>query len=42
MRHKILQSGLHAIIVNGRVNIYTEEEYQHLNWWSRVKLKYNF
>lgn len=41
MEHKILPSGLHALIINNKVNIYTEEEYQHLNWWSIVKLKYN-
>jgi hypothetical protein len=41
MEHKILPSGLHAIIVNGRINIYTEEEYQHLSWWAMIKLKYN-
>jgi hypothetical protein len=41
MTHKVLASGLHAIIINGRVEIYTEKEYQHLSWWSKVKLKYN-
>lgn len=38
--HKILSSGLHAIIINGRVHIYTEKEYEHLTWWELVKLKY--
>lgn len=38
--HKILATGLHSIIINGRVYIYTEKEYQHLTWWDIVKLRY--
>jgi len=42
MTHKILQTGLHTIIdKKGRVHVYTEQEYTHLTWWDRVKLKYN-
>jgi len=41
MKHRILQTGLHSIEVNGRINIYTEKEYDHFSWWSIVKLKYN-
>ena len=41
MKHKILPSGLHAITINNKVHIYTEEEWQHFNWWNLVKLKYN-
>jgi hypothetical protein len=42
MTHKILPTGLHAIIRNGNVEIYTEKEYQHLEWWTKIRLKYNF
>ena len=38
--HKILATGLHAITINDRVHIYTEEEYQHLSWWKIVKMRY--
>ena len=42
MQHKILQTGLHTIIDNkGRVHVYTEEEYTHLTWWEKTKIKYN-
>ncbi len=42
MQHKILQTGLHAIIdKKGRVHVYTEKEYTHLTWWGRIKMKYN-
>jgi len=40
MKHKIVNK-LHCIENNGRVNVYTEKEYQHLTWWQLVKLKYN-
>ena len=42
MEHKILKTGLHIITVKGMVNVYTEKEYQHLEWWTKVRLKYNF
>lgn len=43
MTHKILPSGLHAITdKNGRIHIYTEQEYQHMNWWIKVKHKYGW
>jgi len=38
--HKILPTGLHAITINDRVHIYTEQEYQHLSWWKIVKMRY--
>lgn len=39
--HKILPSGVHAVIrKSGRVDIYTEAEWQHLSWWELVKLKH--
>jgi len=42
MIHKVLPTGLHSLIDNrGRVHIYTEEEYTHMTWWEKVKLKYN-
>lgn len=42
MIHKVLPTGLHSLIDNrGRVHIYTEEEYTHMSWWEKVKLKYN-
>lgn len=42
MTHKILQTGLHAIIDNkSRVHVYTEKEYTHLTWWEKTKMKYN-
>jgi hypothetical protein len=43
MIHKVLPTptGLHSIIDNrGRVHIFTEEEYTHMTWWTKVKLKY--
>jgi len=42
MKHKILWTGLHTLEVSGRVNVYTEEEYQQLCWWDLVKFRYNF
>ena len=42
MKHKVLPTGLHSLIDNrGRVHIFTEEEYTHMTWWEKVKLKYN-
>lgn len=39
--HRILPSGLHAVIrESGRVDIYTEAEWNHLSWWDVMKLKY--
>lgn len=32
---------LHIIEVKGRVNVYTEKEYQKLEWWDLIKMKYN-
>jgi len=41
MTHKILPSGVHAVIrESGRVDIYTEAEWQHLSWWEFIKLKH--
>ncbi len=41
-KHLILPTGLHAIQdSNNHVHIYTEDEYQELNWWASVKLKFN-
>jgi hypothetical protein len=38
--HIVLGNGLHCIHVGERVNVYTEEEYQELTWWKKVKMKY--
>ena len=41
MQHKIV-NGLHCIIdKRGRVNVYTEKEYTHLQWWKKIQIKYN-
>ena len=42
---KQLPSGVYSIITNGRVEIYTEEEfinlfYFHNIWWNKIKSKY--
>jgi hypothetical protein len=39
MTHRVVNK-LHFIEVKGRVNVYTEREYQHLTWWSKIKNKY--
>lgn len=37
MGHKIVNN-LHIITdKKGHVNVYTEEEYQQLSWWNKVK-----
>jgi len=41
MEHKVLPTGLHCIIDGKRVSVYTEKEYQHLEWWKRVKINFN-
>jgi hypothetical protein len=41
MIHKVLPTGLHSLIDDrGRVHIFTEEEYTHMTWWTKVELKY--
>ena len=41
MKHKVLSTGLHCITNSkGRVYVFTEKEYQHMNWWQSVKLRY--
>jgi hypothetical protein len=41
MIHKVLPTGLHSLIdKKGRVHIFTEKEYTHMSWWTKVKLKY--
>jgi hypothetical protein len=45
-QHIILPSGLHAVQYRKadgttRIEIFTEEEYQHRDWWSKIKLKFN-
>lgn len=47
INHVVLPSGLHALQIrkpNGvvKIEILTELEYQHLTWWNKVRLKYNF
>jgi hypothetical protein len=41
---KQLPSGVYSIITNGRVEIYTEKEfnnlYAHNLWWYKIKSKY--
>lgn len=38
--HKVLQTGLHCIIdKNNHVHVFTEDEFLHITWWSRVKRK---
>ena len=41
MEHKVLSTGLHIISHQGLVQVFTEKEYSHLEWWFFVKLKYN-
>lgn len=38
--HIVLGNGLHCIHIEERVHVYTEEEYQQLTWWDKVKMKY--
>jgi len=49
MKHKVLKTGLHCITnSNGRVYVFTEDEYQniswwnleHLSWWNFVRMRY--
>lgn len=40
MTHRIVND-LHIIDNKGTINVYTEKEYQQLQWWNKVKLKYN-
>lgn len=40
MTHRIVNK-LHYIEVKGRVNVYTEKEYQQLEWWDLINMKYN-
>lgn len=41
MIHKVLKTGLHCITNSkGRVYVFTEKEYEHLNWWQLVKIRY--
>jgi len=40
MTHRIVNK-LHYIEVKGRVNVYTETEYQKLESWDLIKMKYN-
>jgi hypothetical protein len=47
INHLILPSGLHVLQMEQegtnavRVEILTEEEYEHLTWWHKVLIKYN-
>lgn len=47
MEIRKLPSGLYAVIINGQIDIYTEEELKklqsmnkYLQWWNTVKHKY--
>lgn len=46
-RHTILPSGYHVLWIENsssdtiKIEILTEEEYQHFNWWQRVLIKFN-
>ena len=40
IKHIILESGLHCIHVGKRVHVYTENEYEQLTWWNKIKMKY--
>ena len=40
MKHRIVNR-LHVIEVDGRINVYDEEEYTQLTWWNKVKIKFN-
>jgi hypothetical protein len=41
MEHKVLPTGVHCITDSkGVVHVYTESEYQHLEWWIKMKIKY--
>jgi hypothetical protein len=39
--HKVLKTGLHSVTTKGVIKIYTELEYQQMNWWNKMKIKYN-
>ena len=39
--HKVLPTGLHTILDGkGRVHVFTEDEYLHITWWTKVKRKF--
>jgi len=41
MKHKVLSTGVHCILdSDGRVHVYTENEYYHQEWWLKIKSKY--
>lgn len=40
MIHRIVNK-LHIIEIKGRVNVFTEKEYNNLKWFDIVKLKYD-
>ncbi len=40
-KHKVLPTGLHTIMdAKGRVHVFTENEYLHITWWTRIKRKF--
>jgi hypothetical protein len=47
IRHIVLSNGMHILHLkdadeNGiEVLVLTEQEYEHLTWWDRVKIKFN-
>ena len=44
MIHKKLDTRIHTIISNGGVYVFTQGEYDQLNWWKMFKIrnfKYN-
>lgn len=41
MRHIILDTGLHCITdKKGHVRVYTEQQYEQLTWWNKIKTRY--
>lgn len=41
VEHRVLPTGLHCLIDDkGRVEVYTEKEYEHLSWWDHQRIKY--
>jgi hypothetical protein len=42
MKHIVLATGLHCITdKKGAVHVYTENEYTYLEWWIKIKIKYD-
>ncbi len=46
-KHVVLPNGLHVLQIYNtfnkiiKIEIFTEEEYQHFDWWNKVLIKFN-